>query len=100
MTMRLSMILALGLFFWITSCSGYEQSVQRPESSTDASNTGSAATTGSSTSKPVYLPSQQPQGYKMPADRPAEVCMEKGFTWLFKGFLSQQCVGCHDFGNK
>ena len=56
-----------------------------------------------SSSAPIHLPSQdkaQGKSYPIKGVRPAEVCMAKGFTWLFQGYLQPECGTCHYKDNR
>jgi hypothetical protein len=65
--------------------------------------TGETANTQDSAKKPIHLPSQDQadkKGFVMPGTRPDEVCMEKGFTWLYNGYLRPECGTCHNKDNR
>lgn len=92
------------LFSAHSACGRYEDSVRRPpEASTASSQNKSPATADSKTSPqaaPIELPSQKAKFYVMPGEKPSEVCMNKGWTWLYKGLLVPLCSTCHSKGNK
>jgi hypothetical protein len=81
---------------------------QPAPSNTERSDTTAQATTETNnqqdTKKPIHLPSQNQApskaGYAMPEGRPDEVCMEKGFTWLYNGYLKKECGTCHNKDNR
>lgn len=83
------------LVITLQACQPAEETQKRSDT---AAATPAATPTPTPTSTPVRLPSQDAQttkGFKMPANRPAEVCMEKGFTWLYQGYLKPECGTCH-----
>ncbi len=54
-------------------------------------------------STPIHLPSSdkaKSTGYVMKGVRPNEVCMQKGFAWLFQGYLQPECGTCHYKDNR
>lgn len=99
----LRLMIACTLVSSVLACQPTPSSTERTQPDTAASATDAAAGTQDGAKKPIHLPSQnqaQTKGFVMPGTRPNEVCMEKGFTWLYNGYLKPECGTCHNKANR
>jgi hypothetical protein len=100
----LRIVMACTLLSSVLACQPAPSSSERTQTDTAAPASGdTAANTQDGAKKPIHLPSQsqnQGTGYVMPGTRPNEVCMEKGFTWLYNGYLKPECGTCHNKDNR
>jgi len=101
----LRFVMACALVSSIFACQPAPSTSARSETEATATPaTSDNAKPAQDSSKPIHLPSQnQPasgSGFKMPGVRPSEVCMEKGFTYLYQGYLKPECGTCHNKDNR
>ncbi len=100
----LRFVMACTLMSNLLACQPTPSSSERTQPETSVPATGDTSTnTQDSAKKPIHLPSQSQtdvKGYVMPGTRPNEVCMEKGFTWLYNGYLKPECGTCHNKDNR
>jgi hypothetical protein len=99
----LRFVMACTLVSFGLACQPTPSATERSEPQTSAPATGDTTATKDGEKKPIHLPSQsqnQGTGYKMPGTRPDEVCMDKGFTYLYNGYLKPECGTCHNKDNR
>ncbi|HYX36370.1 MAG TPA: hypothetical protein VE954_24965 [Oligoflexus sp.] len=98
----LRFVMACVLWSGVTACQPTPSASERSETETTAPATSDSAATPAE-KKPIHLPSQNQQaskGYAVPGVRPNEICMEKGFTYLYQGYLRPECGTCHNKANR
>lgn len=100
----LRFVMACTLASSVLACQPTPSSTERTTPEATAPATGDNSSNQDTTKKPIHLPSQNQagsgKGYAMPGTRPNEVCMEKGFTWLYNGYLKPECGTCHYKDNR
>lgn len=99
----LRFVMACTLVSSVLACQPTPSSTERTTPEATAPATQETTNTQDTTKKPIHLPSQNQansSGYVMPGTRPNEVCMEKGFTWLYNGYLKPECGTCHNKANR
>ncbi|WP_141735158.1 hypothetical protein [Oligoflexus tunisiensis] len=87
----------------VLACQPAPSNSERSDTTAPATADSATNTQAGNTKKPIHLPSQNQansKGYAMPEGRPDEVCMEKGFTWLYNGYLKPECGTCHNKDNR
>lgn len=100
----LRFVMTCALVSAVSACQPAPSASERSEPTGQAAPaTDNTTTAQDSTKKPIHLPSQNQQnstGYPMPGVRPNEVCMQKGFTYLYQGYLKPECGTCHNKANR
>jgi hypothetical protein len=99
----LRLVMACTLASSVLACQPTPSSERTPTQAKESAADATAENTQDATKKPIHLPSQnqaQTKGFQMPGTRPNEVCMEKGFAWLYNGYLRPECGTCHNKDNR